>query len=192
MKMTALKGAALAGFLAVAPSAFAADYAVDTQGMHASVNFRINHLGFSWLTGRFNDFDGTFSYDAENPANSSVSMEIDTASLTTNHAERDKHIRSDDFLDVDEYPTATFQSTSFVPNEDGTGVLTGDLTLHGVTNEVTVDVTKIGEGEDPWGGYRAGFSGTTEFKLKDFGVDYNLGPASETVYLDIELEGVRK
>ncbi|TCK08723.1 YceI family protein [Marinobacterium mangrovicola] len=192
MKMTALKGAALAGFLAFAPSAFAADYAVDTQGMHASVNFRISHLGFSWLKGRFNDFDGSFSYDAENPADSSVSMEIDTASLTTNHAERDKHIRSDDFLNVDEYPTATFQSTSFAPNDDGTAVLTGDLTLHGVTNEVTVDVTKIGEGEDPWGGYRAGFSGTLEFQPADFGIEYNLGPASETVYLDIELEGVRQ
>lgn len=190
--MNAIKGAALAGFLAVAPTAFAADYVVDTKGMHASVHFRINHLGYSWLVGRFNDFDGSFSYDAENPGASSVSMEIDVASLSTNHAERDKHIRSDDFLAVEEYPTATFQSTSFEPTGDDTAVLTGDLTLHGVTKEVTVDVSKIGEGEDPWGGYRAGFSGTTEFKLKDFGIDYNLGPASETVYLDIELEGVRQ
>jgi polyisoprenoid-binding protein YceI len=191
MKPMALKGLALAGLMALTPSAFAADYVIDTKGQHASVNFSINHLGFSWLKGRFNDFNGTFSYDSENPAAATVNVEIDTTSLDSNHAERDKHLRSADFLHTDEYPTATFVSTAFEPNADG-GLLKGDLTLRGVTQPIVIDVTKVGEGEDPWGGYRAGFSGTTELRLKDFGIDYNLGPAAEVVYLQLEVEGIRQ
>ena len=90
--------------------AFAAGYKIDPT--HSFVEFRIQHLGFSWLYGRFNTVSGEFSYDAANPETSKVSVEIDTASVDTNHAERDKHLRSDDFLDVEQYPTAMFRSTS--------------------------------------------------------------------------------
>ncbi|MBS99526.1 MAG: YceI family protein [Oceanospirillaceae bacterium] len=192
MKKQLIKGLALAGLISTAPLAMAADYAIDTKGQHASVHFKINHLGYSWVVGRFNDFSGSFSYDAENPSASSVQVEVDTTSLDTNHAERDKHLRSGDFLDADTYPTATFVSTGFEPKADGSGVITGDLTLRGVTKPITIEMSKVGEGEDPWGGYRAGFTGTTEFKLKDFGIDYNLGPAAETVYMQLEVEGVRQ
>lgn len=108
------------------------------------------------------------------------------------HAERDKHLRSADFLDVNQYPEAQFVSTSYTPNGDGTATLDGELTLHGVTRPISIAVEKIGEGQDPWGGHRVGFSGETELQLKDFGIDYNLGPASETVYLGLEVEGIRQ
>ena len=85
-------------------------YAFDSQGRHQFIMFKISHLGYSWLYGRFNEFDGQFVYDAANPENSQVSVTIDTSSVDTNHAERDKHLRSEDFLYVDEFPKATFKS----------------------------------------------------------------------------------
>lgn len=170
----------------------AADYTIDSKGMHASVHFKIQHLGYSWLKGRFNDFSGDFSYDSANPEASKVSVTIDAASLDSNHAERDKHLRSDDFLDVEKYPTISFVSTSYQSTDATTGKLTGNLTLHGVTRPVTIDVTKIGEGSDPWGGYRAGFEGTASFSRYDFGVDKNLGPKSEMVEVSLSVEGIKK
>ena len=152
-----------------ATAAQAATYDVDNEGAHASVNFQIQHLGYSWLTGRFNDFDGSFEYDAAAPEKSSIEVVIDTTSLDSNHAERDKHLKSADFLDVKKYPTATFKSTGFKSTGEGKGEITGDFTLHGVTKSITFPVKRIGEGNDPWGGYRAGFTGSTTLKLKDYG-----------------------
>ena len=192
MSIKSLLAATLMTGVVAAPTLQAADYVIDTKGAHASINFSVNHLGYSWLKGRFNQFEGVFSYDEANPSASKVSVTIDTRSVDSNHAERDKHIRNDDFLDVDEYPTARFESTSFSLNDDGTGQLQGNFTLRGITKPITIDVTKIGEGKDPWGGYRAGFSGTAEFKMKDFGIPKYLGPASETVYLNLNVEGVRQ
>ncbi len=193
MKLKSLiAGAILAGATLSAPALYAADYAIDTKGAHASINFRVSHLGYSWLEGRFNEFDGQFSFDEANPAASKVTVNINTSSVDSNHAERDKHIRSDDFLDVEKFPKATFESTAFNMNGDGTALMTGNLTLHGVTQPVEIAVSKIGEGDDPWGGYRAGFSGSTEFKMKDFGITKNLGPASETVYMELHVEGIRQ
>ena len=171
---------------------FSADYVIDTKGAHASIEFKVSHLGYSWLKGRFNNFSGTFSYDEASPEQAVVAVSIDVTSLDSNHAERDKHLRGDDFLDVKKYPEASFKSTGFQISDSGEGTLSGMFTLKGVTKPLDITVTKIGEGEDPWGGYRAGFSGVTAFKLKDFGIDYNLGPASETVYLELEIEGVRE
>lgn len=182
--------AALA-FAAAIP-AQAADYEIDTKGAHASINFRVNHIGFSWLTGRFDTFGGTFTFDDKNPAASKVSVEIDTNSVNSNHAERDKHLRSADFLDVGNHPKATFVSKSVTLKGDTAATIVGDLTLRGVTKEVTIDATLIGGGEDPWGGYRTGFEGTTSFALADFGIPKDLGPASKTVELTLHVEGVRK
>lgn len=180
------------GLLVLAMPAQAADYAIDQQGAHASINFRIKHLGFSWLVGRFDKFDGTFSYDEDKPDASKVNVTIDTASINSNHGKRDKHLRGSDFLDVDAFPTATFVSKSVTTKDDGTLSIVGDLTLHGKTNQVTIDAKKVGAGEDPWGGYRVGFAGTTELKLADYGITYNLGPASTHVELDLHVEGIRK
>lgn len=167
-------------------------YQIDTQGMHASINFKIQHLGYSWLTGRFDQFKGDFTYDKEKVSNSKVNVTIDTRSVNTNHAERDKHLRSGDFLDVKKFPKATFFSSSIEKNDDKTLTVKGNLTLHGVTKAIEINAQKIGEGKDPWGGYRAGFSGTTLIKLADYGITYNLGPASANVYFQLNLEGVRQ
>ena len=168
----------------------AADYVIDP--IHSFIQFRTMHLGYSWLVGRFNRFEGTMTYDPlAGPESQSIRLTIDAASLDTNHAERDKHLRSDDFFDVEQYPTVTFISTSYQGGEDG-GTLTGELTLLGITKTVSFDVRRIGEGDDPWGGYRAGFEGSYILKRSEFGMDYNLGPAAEEVDIHLMIEAIRQ
>jgi len=183
---------ALAAAILLPAQVLADKYLIDTEGSHAFIQFRIQHLGYSWLSGRFNTFGGTFDYDESNPDKASVQIDIDVASIDSNHAERDKHLRGDEFLDVKKFPRAKFESTSFSENGDGTAELKGKLTLHGVTNPVTIDVQQIGHGDDPWGGYRRGFEGTTRIALADYGVKYNLGPKSREVELTLSVEGVRQ
>lgn len=168
---------------------FAADYKIDPT--HSFVEFKIQHLGMSWLHGRFNDIKGTFSYDSAMQNDSKIELKIDPASVDTNHAERDKHLRSEDFLDVSKFPAASFSSTSFSENARG-GTLNGMLTMHGVSKEISIDVIKIGEGKDPWGGYRAGFSGSLALLRSDFDLGYKLGPAAETMLFDLTIEGIRQ
>lgn len=182
----------LATSLTLPALAPAADYVIDTKDAHAFIQFRIKHLGFSWLNGRFNDFAGKFSYDEARPEASKIEVTIKTASIDSNHAERDKHLRSKDFLDTGKFPEARFVSTGYAENKDGTATLKGNLTLHGVTRPVTIDARHIGHGADPWGGYRRGFEGTTTLTLADFGIDYNLGPASREVELILSVEGIRQ
>ncbi|MBK1699654.1 hypothetical protein CKO41_13370 [Thiococcus pfennigii] len=187
-----LPALALAAALALPGLAMAEDYVIDTEGGHAFIQFRIPHLGYSWLYGRFNDFSGRFSYDENDPNAATVEVTIKTASIDSNHAERDKHLRDKEFLDVRRYPEATFKSTSFTANDDGTAVLEGDLTLRGITKPIRIDVTEIGHGQDPWGGYRRGFQGSTRFALKDFGIERDLGPASRDVEMILSVEGIRQ
>ncbi|AKH68447.1 hypothetical protein IMCC21906_00755 [Spongiibacter sp. IMCC21906] len=190
--MTRFLAFGLTLLLGLSSQLHATEYTIDTKGAHAFIQFKIKHLGYSWLYGRFNDFEGSFNYDPEHPKDASVNVEIDVSSIDSNHAERDKHLRGDDFLNTDKYPTARFKSTSFTPTGEDTAELKGELTLHGVTKTITIDVTEVGGGKDPWGGYRQGFTGTTEFALKDFGIDYDLGPASRTVELILDVEGIAK
>ncbi len=172
---------------------FAAEtYVIDTKGMHASINFEIPHLGYSLLTGRFNRFSGKFVYDRDNPSASSISVVIETGSVDSNYAERDKHLRSKDFLNSKKYPEATFVSTSFSEDDSGAIVMTGDFTLNGISKPMTIRMRKVGEGEDPWGGYRMGFSGETSFLLTDFGIMKSLGEHSKSVRLLLNIEGVRE
>jgi polyisoprenoid-binding protein YceI len=182
----------IAGLTFSSTALMAEDYVIDTKGAHASIKFRVQHLGYSWLYGRFNEFGGTFSYDEKAPEKSSVEVTIKTSSVDSNHAERDKHLRSDDFLHVDKYPEAKFVSTSYTPGKDGSGVLKGNLTLNGVTKPLAIDVEFIGAGQDPWGGYRAGFEGTTSFAMADFGIVKDLGPKSKDVELILSVEGIRQ
>lgn len=169
-----------------------ANYKIDIPGAHASINFKIQHLGYSFLTGRFDKFDGSFVYDNEDPSKSTIEVTIDTASVNSNHTKRDDHLRSEDFLFSSKFPQATFKSTKYVAKDKESGQLFGLLTLRGVEKEVVIDVTKIGEGDDPWGGYRVGFEGNTSFKLKDFGIPKNLGPKSEVIELNLQVEGIRQ
>ncbi|MES2822711.1 MAG: YceI family protein [Pseudomonadota bacterium] len=173
--------------------ALADNYTIDTKGAHASINFSIKHLGYSVLTGRFNTFSGDFSYDPTKPEASTINVVIDTNSVDSNHAERDKHLRGKDFLNVEKFPQSSFVSKKVVAGSSKDSFdMVGDFTLNGVTKSITIAAKKVGEGKDPWGGYRAGFEGTTELKLKDFNIVFPLGPASETVKLSLHVEGVKK
>lgn len=193
MKLKILTTSLLVAGLTLGSSALmAADYVIDTKDAHAFIQFRVQHLGYSWLYGRFNNFSGKFSYDETAPEKTSVEVNINTASVDSNHAERDKHLRSDDFLDVDQYPEAKFVSTSYTQGKAGKGVLNGNLTLHGVTKPLEIEVQSIGAGKDPWGGYRSGFEGKARFAMADFGILKNLGPKSKDVEMILSVEGVRQ
>lgn len=189
-----LQGMVGVSLMASAHLGSAADYVVDTEGAHAFIQFRVKHLGYSWLYGRFNEFTGEFSFDEKDPSKNRVSLEVDTSSLDSNHARRDKHLRSEDFLDTDKFPKASFISTAYKPTGEGTAELTGDLTLHGVTKPIVVAVEHVGGGKDPWGGYRDGFQGSVTIKPAQWGIAMvdKLGPASEEVELFLSLEGVRQ
>ncbi len=168
----------------------AAEYKIDPT--HSFIEFKINHLGISWMHGRFNTLSGNLNYDSTSPNDSRIKLDIDPASVDTNHAERDKHLRSEDFLDVEKYPDASFSSSSFVANDAGGGTLTGVLSLHGVSKDIIIDVAKTGEGKDPWGGYRVGFAGTTKLVREDFGIGHNLGPAAKSMQFRFTIEGIRQ
>ncbi|MFT7244188.1 MAG: polyisoprenoid-binding protein YceI [Candidatus Azotimanducaceae bacterium] len=175
--------------IALSGSAQAADYDIDTRGAHAAIQFKFKHIGISWLLGRFNTFEGKFSFDENAIADTKIAVDIDVTSLDSNHAERDKHLRSDDFLNVKKFPSASFVSTRVVDLGEGRATVYGDFTLMGVTKEITIDASTVGMGNDPWGGYRAGFEGTTILNTMDF----NLGlPPSNTVELSLYLEGIRQ
>ncbi len=185
----------LGALLAVAVIAFpgaasrAAEYRIDPA--HSVVQFKISHLGFSWMVGVFDGISGSFTFDpAAGPAGQSVSVEIETASIDTGHAERDKHLRSPGFLNVQRFPRAGFVSTGYEGGAGG-GTMTGKLTLMGVTRPIAIAVKKVGEGDDPWGGYRAGFEGTVTLNRRDFNAGRMLGPASETMQFFLSIEGIR-
>lgn len=174
-------------------AAQAAEYQIDSDNQHAFIQFKISHLGYSYILGTFDDFTGTFSYDPENPSESSVDVTVDVSSLDTAHAERDKHILSSDFLDASKYPQATFESTGFEPTGEGEGELSGELTLHGQTQPITMHVEHIGGGEDPWGGYRQGFEGSTTLEPADYGIDMSKYPEPmRQLELYVTFEGVRQ
>ncbi|MFT4607101.1 MAG: polyisoprenoid-binding protein YceI [Urechidicola sp.] len=183
MKSKILLGTTLAISLLVSAQTMAADYVIDVKGQHASVNFKANHLGYSYIIGRFNEFSGEFNHDPAKPDDSGVNVTIQAKSLDTNHAERDKHLRSTDFFEVNKYPVIVFESTSFK-----NGKLTGNLSMHGITKPVTLDVTHIGEGDDPWGGYRSGFEAEVNLKAADFGLPGWVGDVAVT----LQVEGVRQ
>lgn len=167
-------------------------YRIDTLGGHASVNFKIKHLGYSWLTGRFDKFAGTFVFDEKAPEKSKISMTVKTRSLDTAHTLRDRHLRGAKFLHVKKYPEARFVSTSYKPTGKNTAELVGQFSLHGVTKTIKTTVKRIGGGEDPWGGYRQGFETHFSISLREYGIKHKLGPASDTLELSIYLEGVQE
>ncbi|MBF0131217.1 MAG: YceI family protein [Magnetococcales bacterium] len=156
---------------------------------HSFVEFTISHLGFSLLRGRFNTISGHFTYDQERPEKSAINVDVATSSIDSNHAERDKHLRGKDFLDVEQFPKASFVSSGF-SEQEGKGKLEGKLTLHGVTKEVSIPVTFIGSGMDPWGGSRRGYTGKLRINRGDYGMDTNLGPNALEMDLEFFIEGI--
>ncbi len=180
--------------LALLPASalMAADYQMDTDNAHAYIAFKINHLGFSMVMGRFNTFSGTFQYEPEDLAAFSTQVAVDVTSVDSNQAERDKHLRSKDFFHVEKYPEATFISTGYEDKGGNKGALTGDLTLRGVTKAITLNIEQMESGKDPWGNFRHGFSGKTTLTLKDFGIPFDLGPKGEEAQLEFSVEGIRQ
>ncbi len=192
--MTFVRNCFLALALAATGAVNADTYKIDTEGAHAFVQFRVKHLGYSWLYGRFNDFDGEFTFDPERPEDSTINVQVDMTSLDSSHAERDKHVRSSDFLNVSRFGTATFESTGFEATGEGRGLMTGNLTFFGTTRPLTIEVEHIGGGEDPWGGYRQGFEGRAVMRPADWGLDLtrSLGPSTAEVELMLTVEGIRQ
>jgi len=179
---------------AIQPAQAAEHYVMDTAKHHAFITFKIAHLGYSWLLGRFDNFSGDFTYDAEHPEGNAARVTIDVASINTNHAMRDKHLRSEDFFDVARFPEASFVSTGYADKGNGRGTLKGRLTLRGVSQKIAIDVKQIGAGPDPWGGYRRGFEGHTTLHLSDYRMKKAgmLGPVAENVELFLSIEGIRQ
>lgn len=140
--------------------------------VHSDVSFTVRHMMVSKVRGRFSDVAGEI-VTAANPLESTVSATIQLASLDTRNAQRDDHIRSADFFEVETYPTMTFNSTGVRATDDGYAI-DGELTLHGVTRPVTLDAELNGFSPDPYGGTRVGFSATTSLNRKDFGIDIEM------------------
>lgn len=165
------------------------EYQVDVEGAHAFINAKFMHLGYSVLWATFKEFDGSFMYDADNIENSSITININVASIDSNHAKRDEHMRSAKYLNTETYPDASFVSTGITEARNGMLKVSGDLTLHGITRNISFDAKKLGEGDDPWGGYRVGFEGKYSLTMSDFGMT-SFRP--DQVDLELYLEGIKK
>ena len=185
-----IASALLATSLPFTTNAVAADYTLDIKGAHTAIEFAVSHLGFGWVNGRFNEFEGSFSFDEAKPEDSTLEVTINTKSVDSNHAERDKHLRSADYLNTEKHDKATFKSTSFTLGEDKKGKLVGDFTLNGVTKPLTIDVRMTSAGKDPWGGERIGFKGDATFDMKDYGIKAKFPDTK--VELDLYVEGIKK
>jgi polyisoprenoid-binding protein YceI len=139
---------------------------------HTHVEFSVKHLMIARVKGRFAGVTGTVALGGD-PADSTVDVVIDAASIDTREAKRDAHLRSADFFDVERFPTIAFRSREVRPTGAGDFSVVGDLTIRDVTRDVTLEVTDEGRGTDPWGGERAGFSATAEIDRRDFGLTWN-------------------
>lgn len=163
--------AALAAVLATASPALAADtYQFDKS--HTTVGFQVRHIVTN-VGGKFQDFSGTIKVDRAKPESSSVELTIQAASINTNEPKRDEHLKSPDFFDVASHPTITFKSMSVKPTGKDVYDVTGNLTLRGVTKQITLPVTFLGEGKDPWGNEKMGFEIATTLNRKDYGISWN-------------------
>jgi polyisoprenoid-binding protein YceI len=147
-------------------------YAIDPA--HSSVQFVVRHMMITNVRGGFSGVQGTVEYDSENPSASKIDVTIDAGTINTLMPDRDAHLKSADFLEVEKYPAITFQSKSVTTNADGELLARGDLTIHGVTKEAILKVDgPSAEGKDPWGNARIGASATTKIKRSDFGLTWN-------------------
>ena len=192
MKKRAL-GILLLGLALAAPSAWAATYQVDKD--HSTIGFKIRHL-FSNVQGRFTDYTGTFTFVPEHPEGWTAEATIQAASINTGVEKRDAHLQSKDFYDVAAFPVITFKTTQITDVTPESAVLHGVLTMHGVEKPVVLDVQIHGEGKDPWGNVRSGFTATTTINRKDFGLTWNETLETgrllvgDEVQITLEIEGI--
>ena len=165
--------------------------------IHSHIEFAVRHLMIATVKGRFTGVDGTVLVDEANPSNAEVDVRIEASTIDTREPQRDGHLRSADFFDVEKFPHLTFKSTRIADRKDNEFKLVGDLTIHGITRQVTLDVTEDGRVKDPWGSDRAGFSARSKINRKDFGLVWNQvletgGVAvADEVKINLELELVK-
>lgn len=167
------------------PAESAVTYTIDA--VHSTVMFSTMHLNTSRSYGRFNEFSGTFTIDTAKPEASKVDIQIQAASIDTNHEGRDDHLRGPDFFDVKQFPLATFQSHS-VKKTDKKWAVTGTLALHGVKKDVTIALEETGQGKGRQGEALIGFHGTFSITRADFGMEYGKGMLGDTVDVIISIE----
>ncbi|WP_029007511.1 YceI family protein [Azospirillum halopraeferens] len=194
MKMQTLFAAALLGTVALsgAVPAAAAPVAYTVDPAHTAVVFLVDHLGFASAIGRFNTVSGEIAFDKEAMENNRVTVTIDTASIDTNHAKRDEHLKSPDFFNVKEFPRMTFTSTRVEKTGDGAGRLHGDLTLLGVTRPVVLDVTFNKDGVSAASRKETvGFSARGTIRRGEFGMSYGAPNIGDEIQLLIEVEAVK-
>ena len=178
--------------LIMATASMAAEWQIDKA--HSTVGFTVRHLVIAKVSGQFTDFTGNFSVDVENLAAGTVEMTVDVCSVNTNADKRDEHLRSPDFFDAVTFPEMTFKSKSAHDIDGERFELTGDLTIRGVTKEVTFDCVFNGKVTDPWGNTKAGFSATTKINRQEFGVSWNKSldaggvVVGDEVTINLELE----
>lgn len=168
---------------AVMPSAWKID------NVHSAVIFKCKHMGVSWAYGRFNDFAGTVTFDAAKPESAKVDITIQAGSIDTNSHDRDEHMKSPDFLDSKQFPTATFKSKSVAKKDDHVFAVTGDFALHGVTKTVTIEMEHVGTADAPHMGPSIGFHGIVTIKRSDFGLKTALDTLGDEVQLTLSIEG---
>lgn len=175
-------------------SSLTGTYTIDAS--HSQIGFTARHLMVTKVRGAFNEFSGGGLIDFETPSNSKVELKIQSASIDTRNADRDGHLKSNDFFDMENHPEITFVSTSAVKNGDAYAV-TGDLTIKGVTKPVTVQFDFTGTNVDPWGNTRVGFEGKTTIDRTEWGVNWNTALeaggvlVSEKINLEFELSAIR-
>ncbi len=181
---------AIPTLLACAAVLPAADFTIDNS--HSTALYSVSHMNISTSIGRFNTTSGSISFDPANLAASSVHIKIDATSVDSNDEKRDKHLKGADFLDVAQYPAITFSATGFTPvaDKENTYSLTGSFLLHGVSKDVTVEVVKTGEGDDPWGNHRIGFETSFTVKRSDFDMGKMLQAVGDNVTITYATEGI--
>ena len=145
----------------------------DIDAAHTNLGFSARHAMVAKVRGHFAEYTGSFTIDGDDISKSSAELTIQTGSILTGQADRDGHLKSPDFLDVESFPTLTFVSTQVAPVSQSDWKVTGDLTIHGVTKSVVLDVEFAGVETDPWNNTKAGFSATAEIDREDFGLSWN-------------------
>ncbi|MGM0560330.1 MAG: YceI family protein [Pseudomonadota bacterium] len=198
LKSATLPVTAMAAFAATAAfslDALAAPEEYKLDPAHTYVVFKVDHIGYSQAIGRFNEVEGSFVFDEEEPSISDLNVTIQAESVDTNHEERDEHLRSGDFLDVENHPEITFVMTGSEQTDDRTGKIMGDLTILDTTREVTLDVTWNASKPYPFGeNYVTGASASTSINRSDFGMNYGVegGMIGDSVDIEIEIEAIRQ
>ena len=187
---TIIPALALAALLASPLTARAADK-YDIDPVHSSVVFKVKHFGVGYQYGLFRKVTGKLTVDAKKPANSSVTVVLDAASVFTSNKKRDAHLRGPDFLNTKQYPKISFTSTR-VRKAGKQLTVTGKLSLHGKTRPVTVKLELVGQGKDPWGNTRIGFAGNFTVNRSDYGITKMPGGVGEKLHLMLAFEGIKK